>query len=139
MATRGGSPHTSVPANFEENLKRLTVSLKETDRYLVHARLPQDTLEGFSEAVDQARTTLWAVLNSVMDEFSATDQATNLLTSHRIQRTQALINAITGEIDSGQITRSTPGASELFTTLGVAYKKMHYLMVGKPLVVVENP
>ena len=137
MATRGGSQHTSVPPNFEENLKHLTVNLKETDRYLVHARLPQDTLEGFSEAVDQVRTTVWAVLNSVVDEFS-TSEATALLTSHRIERTQALINAITGEIDAGQITRSTPGVSELFTVLGVAYKKLHYVVMGKPLVVVEG-
>ncbi|MGH9863111.1 MAG: hypothetical protein ACRD35_06775 [Candidatus Acidiferrales bacterium] len=138
MATRGGSPHTSVPPNFEENLKHLTVNLKETDRYLVHARLPQDTLEGFSEAVDQVRTTVWAVLNSVVDEFSTSEQATALLTSHRIQRTQALINAITGEIDAGQITRTTPGVSELFTALGVTYKKLHYVVMGKPLVVQGN-
>lgn len=138
MATHGTGGHTSVPPNFEENIRQMTLNLREANRYLVHARLSQSTLEPFSETIDHIRTTLWGVLNSIVDEFSTSDQATAVLTSHRIQRAQALMLAITAEIDAGQIRRSTEGTSELCTALGVAYKKLHYVVVGRPLVVANE-
>ncbi|MGH7754423.1 MAG: hypothetical protein ACREN5_16585, partial [Gemmatimonadales bacterium] len=74
----------------------------------------------------------WAVLNSVVDEFSDSQRATVILTSHRMQRARTLITTIVEEIDAGNITSTTQGAEELRSTLGLAYKKLHYLATGKP-------
>lgn len=123
---------TEVPPDFDQSLKRLTLELKEADRHLVFAELPQTTLEPLSEAVDHVRSTIWAVLNSLVDEFSNTQRATILLTSHRIQRAHALMDAISSEIDAGRITRTTAGADELRNALAIVYKKIHYLTTGKP-------
>lgn len=123
---------TQVPPRFADTLKRLTLELKEADRYLVFADLPQNTLEGLSEAVDHLRGTVWAVLNSTVDEFSNSQRASVLLTSHRIQQTHALVDALVEEIDAGRITKSTRGVEELRNALAVVYKKLYYLTTGTP-------
>lgn len=124
---------TRVAPRFEETIKRLTLNLKEATRYLVFADLPQSTLEGLSGAVDHLRTTVWAVLNSTVDEFSDGHRATIVLTSHRMQRSQALMGALSDEIDAGHVTASTPGGEELLAALGLVYKKLHFLRTGASL------
>lgn len=126
-----GGP-SAVPPDFEAAIKRLTLDLRSADRHLVHARLPQDTVQDMSESVDLIRSTLWAVLNSVADEFSVSHQATALLTSHRMQRTQALLEAVIKEIDSGRIHSATLGLEALSNILGTVYKKSHYLLARRP-------
>lgn len=129
---RETSERTRVPPRFDETIKRLTLELKEAERYLVFSELPENTLEGLSEAVDHLRGTVWAVLNSVVDEFSSSQRAAILLTSHRIQRAQGLLGSLDEEIDAGRVTRSTAGVEELRATLARIYKKLHYLLTGKP-------
>lgn len=132
MAKRETSGPTRVPPRFEETVKRLIVDLEWAEGYLVFAALPQSTLEGLSRAVDKARATVWAVLNSVVDEFSDSQRATIILTSHRIQRAQTLLSALNDELDGGNINRDTKGVEELRGTLGLVYKKLHHLATGKP-------
>jgi hypothetical protein len=132
MAKRESGGRTRVPPRFNETVKRLTLELQEANRHLVFADLPQDTVEELSQTVDHVRSTVWAVLNSMVDEFASTQRATVILTSHRIQRAQALMAAINAEIDAGHLTRSTQGIEELRNMLAVAYKKIHYLLTGKP-------
>lgn len=132
MAKRESGGPTQVPSRFNHTLKRLTLDMQEADRYLVYAELPQDTLEGLSSAVDHLRATCWAVLNSVVDEFSNSQRATVILTSHRMQRAAQLMAALIEEVDAGRIARTTQGVEELRNTLGVVYKKLHYLTTGKP-------
>lgn len=131
MEKRATGGRVQVPPRFNETIKHLTLGLQEADRYLVYAELPQDTLDGLSQAVDHLRGTVWAVLNSVVDEFSDSQRASVLLTSHRLQRAQQLTDAVIGEIDAGNITRTTQGTEKLRTTLGVAYKKLHFVLTGK--------
>lgn len=131
MEKRQTGGRIQVPPRFDHTIKRLTLDLQEADRYLVHAELPQATVEGLSQAVDHVRGTVWAVLNSVVDEFSDSQRATVILTSHRIQRAQTLINSIIEEIDAGRIARDTKGVEELRNLLGVAYKKLYFLTTGK--------
>lgn len=126
-----GGP-SAVPPDFEPTIKRLTLDLRAADRHLVHARLPQQTLQEMSESVDLLRSTIWAVLNSVADEFSASHQATALLTSHRMQRTLALLGALIEEIDAGRIHNTASGLETLTNTLGTVYKKCHYLLAHRP-------
>ncbi|MGH9804650.1 MAG: hypothetical protein ACRD4D_05720 [Candidatus Acidiferrales bacterium] len=126
-----GGP-SAVPPDFESTVKRLTLDLRIADRHLVHARLPQRTLEEMSEGVDLIRSTLWAVLNSVADDFSVSHEATALLTSHRMQRSLALLEALVEEIDAGRIHRSTPGLEGLSNLLGTVYKKCHYVLQHRP-------
>lgn len=116
-----------VPPHFNETIRRLTLNLKEADRYLVHTTLPESALGELSEAVDRLRATVWSALNSVVDEFSSSQRATWLLTSQRIQRARALLQAIEAEIGAGHITASTPGVDELRNQLGRAYKKLQFL------------
>jgi len=125
-----GGP-VKVPPRFNESLKRLVLDMQEADRCLVYAEVPQETLAGISQAVDHLRATCWAVLNSVVDEFSDTQRATVILTSHRMQRAAQLMTALAEEIDAGRISRETQGVEELRNTLGVAYKKLYYLTTGK--------
>lgn len=132
MAKRESSSPVKAPPRFNETLKRLTLDIKEAERYLVYAELPQETLEGVSEAVDHLRATCWATLNSVVDEFSDTQRATVILTSHRIQRALTLLNSLMEEIDAGRIERRAKNVDELRNLLGVVYKKLHYLTTGKP-------
>ncbi len=120
-----------VPEHFEENLRRLTLDCKEATRYLVHAELPERTVEELSEAVDHLRGTVWAVLNSLVDEFSDAQRARLVLTSHRIQRAQALLEALNDEIETRRITGATAGVRELLAAMGRVYKKLHYLTTGK--------
>lgn len=122
---------TQVPKNFDATIKRLVTEMKEVERYLVFADLPHHTLEALGEAVDKLRGTCWAVMNSMVDQFGGGEPATIVLTSNRIQRTTALLSSITDEIDAGRITPSTNGVEQLRTTLGVAYKKLHYATTGK--------
>lgn len=121
-----------VPPDFEATIKRLTLELRTADRHLVHARLSQDTLQEISESIDLIRSTIWAVLNSVADEFSVGHQATALLTSHRMQRSLALLGAISEEIDARRIHATTPGLDSLSTLLGNVYKKCHYILTNRP-------
>ena len=132
MAKRETRGPVKIPPRFNESLKRLTLDMQEATRLLVHAELPQDTLEGLSQAVDHLRSTCWAVLNSVVDEFSDAQRATVILTSHRIQRTTQLMDSLNEEVDAGRLTRQTQGVDGLRNTLGVVYKKLHYLPPGKP-------
>ncbi|OFV85855.1 MAG: hypothetical protein A2620_04280 [Acidobacteria bacterium RIFCSPHIGHO2_01_FULL_67_28] len=132
MAKRETRGPVKIPPRFNESLKRLTLDMQEATRLLVHAELPQDTLEGLSQAVDHLRSTCWAVLNSVVDEFSDAQRATVILTSHRIQRTTQLMDSLNEEVDAGRLTRQTQGVDGLRNTLGVVYKKLHYLTTGKP-------
>jgi hypothetical protein len=119
--------------NFDQLLKRLTTELKQADRHLTGARLPQATLEELSESVDHIRATTWAALNSIADEFTDAEQTPTLLTLHRIQRLRALLNTLGEEMDTGHINRSAAGAEELCAALGLAYKKLYYLIHGKPV------
>lgn len=119
-----------APPQFEETVKRLTLDLMAAERYLVYADLSQSTLEGLSEAVDKTRSTVWAVLNASVDQFGET--GTIVLTSHRIQRAVALLSTLDDEIDSGHIKPTTQNVKELNRLLGVMYKKLHYLLTGKP-------
>lgn len=123
---------SQIPDNFDHILKRLFLDLKEADRSLTSARLPQRTLEELSETIDHLRATTWAVLNSVVDDFSDVEQAPTLLTAHRLQRTCALLLALNAEMDSRQLTGSTPGADQLAAALGATYKKLHFILHGKP-------
>jgi len=120
-----------VPERFEENLKRLTMESREAARYLVHAELSERTLEELSEVVDHLRATVWAVLNSLVDEFSDGQRARLVLTSHRIQRAQTLLEVLNDEIETRRITGTTPGTPELLAAMGRVYKKLHYLSTGK--------
>jgi len=102
MSEPGGKPQ--IPEHFDHHLKRLVLELKDADRYLPAARLPQPTLEELSETIDHLRATTWAVLTSIVDEFSDAQQAPTLLTAHRLQRTRALLQALQEEIDTGHLT-----------------------------------
>ena len=126
-----GGP-SAVPPDFEFAIARLSLDLRIAERHLVHAQLPQKLLEDISESVDLVRSTLWAVLNSVADDFSVSHQATALLTSHRMQRTLALLGAVSEEIDARRIHSATPGLDTLSTMLGTVYKKCHYLRTNRP-------
>ncbi len=121
-----------IPPNFEATVKRLTTELKEAERYLVFADLPASTLEALSEAVDKIRSTGWAVLNSLADQFSGSQQGAIVLTSNRIQRTVSLLGTLVEEIDGGRITPATQDVDKLRNILGIAYKKLHYASTGKP-------
>ncbi len=131
MAKRETGP-VKAPPRFNESLKRLTLDMEEATRFLVHAEVPQETLEGMSRAVDHLRSTCWAVLNSVVDEFSDAQRATVILTSHRVQRAAQLMDSVNEEVDAGRINRQTQGVDGLRNTLGVVYKKLHYLTTGRP-------
>ena len=120
-----------VPANFNETIKRLTTEIKEAERYLVFADLPASTLEALSEAVDKLRATSWAVLNSLADQFSGSQQGSIVLTSNRIQRTVSLLSSLVEEIDAGRIDPNTKDVDRLRASLGMAYKKLHYATTGK--------
>lgn len=120
-----------APPHFEETVKRLTSDMKEAERYLVYADLQQGTLEGLSEAVDKVRATTWAVLNSAVDQFSG-PPGMIVLTTHRVQRALALMSALNEELDAGHVKPTTQGVADLHTTLGVVYKKLYYLLTGKP-------
>ena len=132
MAKRETAGPVKAPPRFNESLKRLTLDMEEATRFLVHAEVPQETLEGMSRAVDHLRSTCWAVLNSVVDELSDAQRATVILTSHRIQRTTQLMDSLNEEVDAGRVNRQTQGVDGLRNTLGVVYKKLHYLTTGKP-------
>ena len=132
MAKRETAGPVKAPPRFNESLKRLTLDMEEATRFLVHAEVPQETLESMSRAVDHLRSTVWAVLNSVVDEFSDAQRATVILTSHRIQRTTQLMDSLNEEVDAGRVNRQTQGVDGLRNTLGVVYKKLHYLTTGKP-------
>jgi hypothetical protein len=119
-----------VPRNFDESVKRLTLEIKEAERYLVFADLPSSTLEALSEAVDKLRATGWAVLNSLADQFSGDQQGAIVLTTNRVQRSISLISSLVEEIDAGRITPTTKDADKLRASLGVAYKKLHYAITG---------
>lgn len=130
MSPPGTRPQ--VPENFDQILKRLVLDLKEADRSLTSARLPQPTLEELSETIDHLRATTWAVLNSVVDDFSDVEQAPTLLTAHRLQRTCALLLALNAAMDTRLLTGSTPGVDQLAAALGATYKKLHFILHGKP-------
>lgn len=119
------------PDAFERTLRRLTLNLKDADRFLAEANLPHHTLEELSETVDHFRATTWSVLNAISDDFSDPREAPTLLTAHRIQRTRALLLALNAEMDTGHMTGKTPNAEELCSALGATYKKLHYLLYGK--------
>ena len=123
--------YVHVPERFEKNLKRLTLDCKEATRFLVHAQLPEQTVEELSEAVDHLRATVWAVLNSLADEFSDAQRARLILTSHRIQRAKGLLEALNDEVESRRITGATAGLRELLAVMGRIYKKLHYLTTEK--------
>ncbi len=128
-------PETADPRSpeaFDHLLKRLTLELKEADRHLTAARLPLATLEQLSESVDHIRATTWAALNSVADEFTDAAETPTLLTAHRLQRLRALLQALREEMDAGHINRAAEGVDELCAALGMAYKKLHYLVHSKP-------
>ena len=120
-----------VPPDLDQRVKRVTADLREIEGYLVYADLPVPTLEGFSEALDKARTTNWAVLNSTVDQFSNIGQAAQVLTSHRIQRTLALLGDLGEEMDAGRVNAQLEGAGQLLVRLGVTHKKLHYIITGK--------
>jgi len=122
-----------VPEAFERSLRRLTLDLKEADRLLADAGLRPETLEELSETVDHLRATTWAVMNAVSDDLSDPREAPTLLTAHRIQRTRALLLALNTEIDTGHITAEASNTNDLCTALGMTYKKLHYLLHGKPV------
>lgn len=130
MPETGAEPR--APEDFDHLLKRLSLELKAADRHLTGTRLPQATLEELSESVDHIRATTWAALNAVADEFTDAEQTPTLLTLHRIQRLRSLLNALGEEMDTGHINRSATGAEELCAALGLAYKKLYYLIHGKP-------
>jgi len=131
VAKRETGP-AKAPPRFNESLKRLTLDMEEATRFLVHAEVPQETLADMSRAVDHLRSTVWAVLNSVVDEFSDAQRATVILTSHRVQRASQLMDSLNEEVDAGRLNRQTQGVDGLRNTLGVVYKKLHYLTTGKP-------
>jgi hypothetical protein len=122
-----------VPAGFDRTMRRLTLDLKEADRFLSAAGLPQKSLEDLSETVDHLRATTWAVMNAVSDDIGDAKEAPTLLTTHRIQRTRALLLALNAEMDTGHISPNTAGVTDLCTALGTTYKKVHYLLHGKPI------
>lgn len=134
MATKQDTlGRVAVPARFEETLERLVNDLKEADRYLVFADLPEAQLGRLSEAVDHVRATVWAVLNSLVDEFHHGEGPRLVLTSHRVQRARALMRALSEEIDARRVTRLTSGVQELEAAMGIVYKKLHYLRTGRPI------
>ncbi len=130
--TETGKPQTP-PEDLVHTMRRMTLDLREADRKLPHAGLPQAVLDELSEAVDGFRSTLWAVLNSVSDDFSDPKTAPTLLTTHRIRRTGALLQALNLEMDTGRVTGATNGAPDLCNALGAAYKKLHYVVHRKPV------
>ena len=122
-----------APAGFDRTMRRLTLDLKEADRFLAAAGLPQKSLEELSETVDHFRATTWAVINAISDDLSDPREAPTLLTAHRVQRTRSLLLALNAEMDTGHITLDTAGAPDLCTALGTTYKKLHYLLHRKPV------
>jgi hypothetical protein len=122
-----------APGGFERTLRRLTLDLKEADRFLSSAGLPHKTLEELSETVDHLRATTWAVMNAVSDDIGDAKEAPTLLTTHRIQRTRALLLALNAEMDTGHVAAQTAGAHDLCTALGTTFKKLHYVLHGKPV------
>jgi len=120
-----------VPPDLDQRVKRVTTDLKEIENCLVYADLPVPTLEAFSEALDKARGTNWAVLNSTVDQFSNIGQAALVLTSHRVQRMLALLGDLEEEMDAGRVNSQLEGAGQLLIRLGVTHKKLHYIITGK--------
>jgi hypothetical protein len=94
--------------DLERTLRRLTLDLKDADRFLAEANLPHQTLEELSETVDHFRATTWAALNSISEDLADLREAPTLLTAHRIQRTRALLLALNAEMDTGHVTPKTP-------------------------------
>lgn len=121
----------TIPPDLEQRVKRVSADLMEIESYLIHADLPREALEALSEAVDKTRSTNWAVLNSTIDQFTNVSQPAMVLTSHRVQRTLALLGEMQEEMDAGRIDSKVEGAGQLLVRLGVTHKKMHYILTGK--------
>ena len=66
------------------------------------------------------------------NEFTDAAETPTLLTAHRLQRLRALLQALREEMDAGHINRAAEGVDELCAALGMAYKKLHYLVHSKP-------
>lgn len=120
-----------LPENLGETVRALTDTLHEVDHALPFAGLPQPSLEALSDAVDQLRSTLWAVLGSLSEDLAARQTHAGLLTTHHIRRARSVLHTVMEEIDSGNITRSTPEADELATVLSATNKKLSYFLHGR--------
>lgn len=117
--------------DLEKTLRRLTLDLKDADRFLAEANLPHQALEELSETVDHFRATTWAALNAIGEDLADLREAPTLLTAHRIQRARTLLLALNAELDTGHMTAKTPGVEELSSALGATYKKLHYVLYHK--------
>lgn len=120
-----------IPGNFGETVRELSDTLREVDNALPFADLPQPALESLSDAVDQIRNTLWAVLGSLSEDLAARQKPAGPLTTHHIRRARSVMHTIMEEIDSGNITPSTPEAEELSTVLSATHKKLNYFLHGR--------
>jgi len=110
--------------NFQ--LKKTSAELLRLEHAIRTGGIDQRILMDFRDAVDHVRKTAWAVQEWQERQIMHHDTHTllPLLTSERIRRAAQLGNAIVSDLTTHEVTRETPGVSQLFD----AVQRMHELL-----------
>lgn len=100
--------------NFQ--LKKTSAELLRLEEAIRSGGIDQRILTDFRDAVDHVRKTAWAVQEWQERQILHHDPHTvlPLLTSERIRRAVQLSNAIISDLTAHDVTRETPGVSDLF-------------------------
>ena len=110
--------------NFQ--LRKTSAELLQLEQAIRSGGIDQRILMDFRDAVDHVRKTAWAVQEWQERQITNHDTHTllPLLTSERIRRAAQLGNAIVSDLATNEVSRETPGISQLFDVV----QRMHQLL-----------
>jgi len=110
--------------NFQ--LKKTSAELLQLEQAMRTGGVDQRVLMDFRDAVDHVRKTAWAVQEWQERQITNHDTHTllPLLTSERIRRATQLGNAIVSDLTTNEVSRETPGISQLFDVV----QRLHQLL-----------
>jgi hypothetical protein len=110
--------------NFQ--LKKTSAELLQLEQAMRTGGVDQRILMDFRDAVDHVRKTAWAVQEWQERQITNHDTHTllPLLTSERIRRATQLGNAIVSDLTTNEVSRETPGISQLFDVV----QRLHQLL-----------
>lgn len=118
-------PETSG-ASLTERLRKTTAELLELEQSVKSGDLDPRVLNEFRDAVDQIRSTAWAVQQWIGLRENAGDpyKVLPILAAQRVRRATQLAKDLTIDVESIEIGIQTPGLKELFHAVDGLHERL---------------
>lgn len=125
MSAHNSSPKEDISAELE----RLATQLRRLELVITTGEVDARPLQDFREAMDYARTTAWAVQQTIKPGVEGDNGlgAFSLVVAERVRRVTEMSKRLLSDLDPQYASRLGPGIERLFSAVKDLYNHLIFL------------